>query len=79
MASQKEEAERYKNWLKEEMKNVLKTVESQKKDSESDAKLIKDLSGQVKRLMSSLHISQEKNAMQFKLVEVSVLQGCGAS
>jgi len=72
MLSQKEEAERYKNWLKEEMKNVLKTVESQKKDSEGDSKLIKDLSAQVKRLMSSLHISQEKNAMQFKLVEVRV-------
>lgn len=65
----KVEAERYRNWLKDEMKNILKSVENQKKDSDLDEKLIKDLQQQVKRLTATLHISQEKNAMQFKLVE----------
>jgi hypothetical protein len=68
-AALKLEAERYRNWLKEEMKNILKSVENQKKDSDLDEKLIKELQQQVKRLTATLHISQEKNAMQFKLVE----------
>ena len=47
MARLKEEAERYKNWLKDEMKNVLKSVENQRKDGETDEKLIKELQQQV--------------------------------
>ena len=69
MSKIKDEAERYKNWLKGEMKNVLKSVENQKRDSDTDEKLIKELQQQVKRLTSSLHISTEKNNQQFKLVE----------
>lgn len=63
------EAERYRNWLRDEMKSLLKSVESQKKDSDLDEKLIRELQQQVKRLTATLHLSQEKNAMQFKLVE----------
>jgi chromosome segregation ATPase len=73
MARLKNEADAYKNWLKDEMKNVLKSVEGQRRDGETDEKLIKELQQQVTRLTGSLHNSQEKNALQFKLVEVYTL------
>jgi len=62
------EAERYRNWLKEEMKSVLKAVEAQRRDGDTDEKLIRELQQQVKRLTATLHLAQEKNSLQFKLV-----------
>jgi chromosome segregation ATPase len=69
LRKEKRDAEKYKNWLKDEMKNVLKSVEAQRKDAETDEKLIKELQQQIKRLTSSLKISADKNAVQDKLVE----------
>jgi len=69
LRKEKRDAEKYKNWLKDEMKSVLKSVEAQRKDAETDEKLIKELQQQIKRLTSSLKISADKNAMQYKLVE----------
>jgi len=69
LRKEKRDAEKYKNWLKDEMKNVLKSVDTQRKDAETDEKLIKELQQQIKRLTSSLKISADKNAMQYKLVE----------
>jgi chromosome segregation ATPase len=65
----KNEAERYRNWLKDEMKNVLKSVEAQRKDAETDEKLIKDLQTQIKRLSGSLHLAAERNLAQMNLVD----------
>lgn len=65
----KTESERYKAWLKEEMKSILKSVDNQKRDAETDEKFIKDLQQQVKRLTASLRITQEKNSMQYRLVK----------
>jgi len=62
------EAERYRNWLKDEMKSVLKAVEAQRRDGDTDEKLIRELQQQVKRLTATLHMAQEKNSLQFKLV-----------
>lgn len=69
ITAQKQESENYRNWLRDEMKNILKSVENQKQDSVTDEKLIRELQQQVKRLTATLHLSQEKNALQFKLVE----------
>jgi chromosome segregation ATPase len=69
LLSERNESERYRVWLKDEMKVVLRSVDNQKHDAETDEKLIKELQQQVKRLTASLKIAQEKNVMQFKLVE----------
>jgi chromosome segregation ATPase len=70
------EAERYRNWLKDEMKSVLKAVEAQRRDGDLDEKLIRELQNQVKRLTATLHVAQEKNSLQFKLVsDHEALQG----
>jgi chromosome segregation ATPase len=69
VAALKTEAERYRNWLKEEMKSILKSVESARAEGDVDEALIRDLQGQVKRLTATLHVSQEKNAMQLRMVE----------
>jgi len=65
----RQEAERYRNWLKDEMKNILKAVEAQRKESAMDEGLIRELQQQVKRLTATLHLSAEKNNMQLRLVE----------
>lgn len=69
LISKKEEAEQYKSWLKGEIKEVMKTVDAQRKDADTDEKVIKDLQAQIKRLNASLHVSAEKNQMQLTVVE----------
>jgi chromosome segregation ATPase len=39
----KEEADSFRDWMKEEMKRFLKSLEAQKRDTESDEKLIRKL------------------------------------
>lgn len=69
ITEKKVQAEKYKNWLKEQMKSVLKTVDAQKKDAETDEKIVKELQIQLKRLTASLHDANQKNQDQYKLVE----------
>jgi signal recognition particle GTPase len=46
------DAERYKKWLKDEMMKVLKSVENQKRDAETDEKLIRELQNHVTLILS---------------------------
>ena len=68
VVSSRNEADRYCNWLKDEMKVLLKSLESSKKDTEADEKTLKDLQLQMKRLTTTLHASVDKNAVQSQLV-----------
>jgi hypothetical protein len=51
------------------MKQVIKSLENQKRDTETDEKLIRKLQAQMKRLSHYQRLAEEKNHMQFKLVE----------
>lgn len=50
--------------------SLSRSVDAQKKDAETDEKIVKELQSQIKRLTTSLQEAGMKNLEQFKLVEV---------
>jgi chromosome segregation ATPase len=67
--TKKVQAETYRAYLKKEMKAVMQSLEGQRKDAESDEKIIRKLQVQMKRLTHNNKLAEEKNHMQKKLVE----------
>jgi hypothetical protein len=68
LKARRDEAERYRAWLKDEMKAILKSVDNQRKDVVTDEKLLVELKTQAKNLDQSLTETLDKNQLQFKLV-----------
>ena len=69
MGEKRAQSEKYKDWLKGQMKTVLQSFEAQRKDAEVDERIISELQTQVKRLAASVHAANQKNSDQFRLVE----------
>ena len=65
----KKQHDAYRAWLKEQMRNVLKSFEQQKREAEVDEKIIKELQVQIKKLSAALYIANNKNYDQYQLIE----------
>ena len=68
---QKQENDRYKEWLKDEMKQVLKKMDGFAVQAEGDELIIRELQGQLKKLSSLLSTTVEKCAVQSGMMAAS--------
>jgi chromosome segregation ATPase len=59
----------YRQWLKAQMKQVLKSFEAQQREAEVDEKLVRELQTQVRKLSGALHVANNKNCDQYQLLE----------
>ena len=68
---QKQENDRYKEWLKDEMKAVLKKMDGFAVQAEGDEVVIRDLQSQLKKLSTLLSTTVEKCAVQSGMMAAS--------
>ena len=68
---QKQENDRYKEWLKDEMKQVLKRMDGFSVTAEGDEVVIRELQGQLKKLSGVLSSCVEKCQVQSGLMAAS--------
>lgn len=63
------QAEKYKDWLRGQFSSMLDTVKSQRDDAAVDEALIRELKQHIKRLSHAVHLANQTNQDQYKLVE----------
>ena len=71
IAQQRAEGERYKAWIKDEMKVVLKNMEAFRVNAESDEQLIRELQAQLKRMQTTLTATTERNTQQVQVLSAA--------
>lgn len=67
------QAEQYLESLKAHIDSVLHTIDQQKKDADTDEKIIAELTVAMKKLGSKLNLANQKNALNVKQIQTNEL------
>ena len=71
IAQQRAEAERYKSWIKDEMKAVLRAMDGFRREAEGDEAVIRELQAQIKKMQQTLAASVERSTQQHQLMQAA--------